>query len=312
VVIERSRNPGAKKVEEQRQIMKLSLIIEDEHVRIDEHAGFVNLTDMAKLKSQKNASDLLRNWMRTMNSVRFFLEWELFQNPDFKTVDFDRFKNEAGSNDFFVTAGELVKAGATGIFANAGRYGGTYAHVDWAIHFANWMDPRFYVITINAFRQMSDYFVGREALHHQFSRELAAKSYNLLAAQNKKHRLQLPPHPITANHKAGDRSTMVRRYMNQVDADIINLAVFSMTALDWRSRFPQTDIRKKRRDFSTAEELLVINALHIELRVLQEDQYSPEEKRHRLRDKADELIQFFCDSPEKVDRLEKQREDRGW
>jgi hypothetical protein len=267
---------------------------------------------MAKIKNAENSNMLLRNWMRNRGSVRFFYEWQKFQDPGFKTIEFDSFESQAGNPDFFLTAKQLVQAGATGIYAKAGRYGGTYAHVDWAIHFANWMDPRFYVITINAFRQMSDYFTGREALHHRFSRELAAKSYNLLAAQNKKQRLQLPPHPMTSKHLVGDRSTMVRRYLNQVDADIINLAMFDMTALDWRSRFPQKDLRKNMRDYSTAEELLVINALQIELRVLQEDQYSPEEKLHRLRDKADELIRFFCDSQEKVDRLKKQRKDRGW
>lgn len=288
------------------------LIIANESIKIDEESGFVSLTDLAKLKSKKNASDLLRNWMRAMNSIRFFIEWERFKDPDFKTVDFDGFKNEAGSNDFFISARELMEAGATGIFAKAGRYGGTYAHIDWAIHFANWMDPKFYVLTINAFRQMSDYFVGRDALHHRFSRELVAKNYNLISTQNKKLRLQLPPHPMTSMRATGDRKTMVQRYLNQVDADILNLAIFGMTALDWRSRFPQPDVRKSMRDFATSEELQVLNALQIELRVLQEDQYSPEEKLQRLREKAAELLPFYCDTPDKVERLKVQCKERGW
>ena len=288
------------------------LLIDDHNVRVDEKSGFVNITDLAKLKSSANSSDLLRNWMRTRATINFFYEWELFNDADFKTVEFDGFKNRAGDNDFFISVRDLVQAGATGIYAKAGRYGGTYAHIDWAIHFANWMDPRFYVLTINAFRQMSDYFVGRNALHHRFSRELAAKNYNLITQQNERMRLDAPADPLTRNVVPAAGDSMVRRYLNQVDADIINLAAFGMTALDWRSRFPPTDTRKSMRDFATAEELLVVNALQIELRVLQEDHYTAEEKLHRLRDKAEELLTFYCDTEEKQHVLAIAREKRGW
>jgi hypothetical protein len=280
--------------------MREPIIIDNNQVRVDDKTGFVNLTDMARMKNAENASMLLKNWMRIRSSVRFFYEWELFRDPGFKSIEFDTFKSEAGDPDFFLTAKQLVNGGATGIFAKSGRYGGTYGHIDWAIHFANWMDPRSYVLTINAFRDMSDYFSGRNALHDRFSRELVAKNYGLITGQNKRQELPLPPHPMTEGFKSGDRKTMIRRYLNQVDADILNLAVFGITALEWRSKFPQADGRKNMRDFAIAEELLILNALQIELRVLQEDQYNPEEKLHRLRDKAGELIDFHCDTPEKV------------
>lgn len=290
-----------------------SLIIDNKDIRVDEKSGFVNLTDMARLRTEQNASDVLRNWMRNRASIDFFYEWELRQNPNFKTVEFDRFKMEAGTNTFFVTAKDLVNAGATGIYAKAGRYGGTYAHVHWAIHFANWMDPRFYVLTIEAFQKMSDYFQGRRALHHRFARELAAKNYNLITEQNKRLRSGEVFDPNTRNWHPGDRANkQVQRYLNQVDADIINLAVFGITALDWRSRFPQKDPKVNMRSFATQEELLVINALQIELRVLQEDNYTPEEKLHRLRNKAEDLFAFYCDTEEKHHHLKITREKRGW
>lgn len=291
---------------------KPALILANKRIGIEEKSGYVNITDMAKMKSEANSSDLLRNWMRASSSVSFFLEWELLQDPDFNTVDFDGFKNQAGSNTFFISTKDLVAAGATGIFAKAGRYGGTYAHIDWAIHFANWMDPRFYVLTIKAFRQMSDYFVGRSTLHHRFTRELAAKNYNLIGKENRKRKLAQAPYPMTSQTKTGNKKSSIQRYLTQVDADIINLAAFGMTALDWRSRFPQKNANLNMRDFATTEELHVVNALQHELTVLQQDLYTPEEKLDRLRNRAQELLIFYCDTDEKVATLEKQRKERGW
>ena len=289
-----------------------TITIVNESVRVDTDSGFVNLTDMAKLKNAKNASDLLRNWLRTRASILFFIEWEKFHDPQFKTVEFDGFKTRAGDNDFFISVTDLVRAGSTGIWAKAGRYGGTYAHIDWAIHFANWMDPAFYVATLDAFRQLSDHFRGREELHHRFSRELAAKNYNLITAENNRLRLNPPPQPMTSSMKAGDRKTKVKRHLNQVDADIINLAAFGMTAKHWRTRFPPDNPRANMRDFATAEELQMVATLQTELAVLKRDLYNAREALHRLVRRAPELLQFYCDTPEKVARLNATREKRGW
>lgn len=86
-----------------------SLIIDNKDIRIDEKSGFVNITDMARLRIEQNATDVLRNWMRNRASIDFFYEWELQKSPHFKTVEFDRFRMEAGTNTFFVTAKDLVK-----------------------------------------------------------------------------------------------------------------------------------------------------------------------------------------------------------
>jgi hypothetical protein len=277
-------------------------------VRVDLESGFICVTDLASLRGSSN--DNLKNWMGNTPSINFFEAWErehVLQNKNLSLNDF----RIAITSDvtFTVSAAKLVNKGCAGIFAKRGRYGGTYCHIDWATHFANWFDARFYVLTIKVARELSDRVYGRDASQLRFSRDLAAESYGLLSQP-----ADAPlPDPGTKKHlPAGDFYKPVERYLHQVSADIINLALWKMTALDWRTNFPSDNPRLNMRDFATAEELLVINALQIELRVLQEDQYSPEEKRHRLRDKADELIQFFCDSPEKVDRLEKQREDRGW
>jgi len=277
-------------------------------VRVDLDSGFICVTDLASLRGR--AADNLKNWMRNTQSINFFEAWEREHIPQNRDISFNDFRVSVTSDVAFAISGaKLVAAGCAGILVKRGRFGGTYCHIDWATHFANWFDARFYVLTIKVARELSDRVYGRDASQLRFSRDLAAESYGLLSQP-----ADAPlPDPGTKKHlPAGDFYKPVERYLHQVSADIINLALWKMTALDWRTNFPPDNPRLNMRDFATTEEPLVINALHIELRVLQEDQYSPEEKRHRLRDKADELIQFFCDSPEKVDRLEKQREDRGW
>lgn len=272
--------------------------IAEKNVKIDDHTGYVCITDLAKLRSAKNASDLLRNWMRAVSSILFFRAWEELHNPNFKTVDFDGFKNEAGSNTFFVSTQELVDAGATGIYAKAGRYGGTFAHIDWAIHFSNWLDPRFYVLTVAAFRQMNDALLSRQHLEQRFARELAAETYPLVTGATS----ALPP--------AADE--LFKKRIASVEADILNLALWGMTAREWRIKYPQDDARKNMRDFATPEELKVLNNLQVLSQEMFENGFSSEERLDRLREKAQELIHLYCSTPEKQDLLTLAQHKRGW
>lgn len=179
--------------------------------------------------------------MRNANSVAFFEAWEAMHNPGFNPFEFEGIKKGVGTNAYYISASDLIAVGCTGIEVRRGRYGGTYCAPDWAIHFANWLDARFYVATIHAYRVFSQQIYGQDFHLKRFTRELAAENYKLATGSALKG---LP--------EAADQ--LVEKRVASVEADILNLALWGMTAREWRIKFPQRDQRKNMRDYATPEE----------------------------------------------------------
>ncbi len=273
------------------------ITIGTENVRIDDKNGYVCLTDISKMKGP--SSLFIQNWMRNANSIAFFESWEKLNNPDFKPFEFEGIKRDAGQNAHYVSVKDLTEAGCIGIESRRGRYGGTYGHIDWAVHFANWLDPNFYVMTVAAFRQMNDALFGRDHLEKRFARELAAETYPLVTGS-----------ALSALPPAAD--ALFEKRVASVEADILNLALWGMTAQEWRIKFPQSDARKNMRDYATPEELKVISALQILSQEMHENGYSSEERLDRLRAKAEELVRVFCAKTDKQDLLLLAQHKRGW
>lgn len=277
-------------------------------VRVDLESGFICVTDLASLRGSSN--DNLKNWMGNTPSINFFEAWEREHIPQNKNLSLDDFRIALTSDmAFTVSAAKLVDVGCAGIFSKRGRYGGTYCHIDWATHFANWFDARFYVLTIKVARELSDRVYGRDASRLRFSRDLAAESYGLLSQPAD---LVLPDPGTKEHFPAGDSYKPVERYLHQVSADIINLALWKMTALDWRTNFPPDNPRHNMRDFATAEELKVVNALQITMNNLQTQQYTPEETLAYLTVEAEKYLDFYCKTEQQQFNLQKAREKRGW
>ena len=106
--------------------------------------AYISLTDIAKYKNPDNAFIVVANWMRNYSTISFLGLWEQIHNPNFKPIEFDRFKAESGDNAFTLTPQQWIKAtDAIGIVSKSGRYGGTYAHTDIAFEFASWISPEF-------------------------------------------------------------------------------------------------------------------------------------------------------------------------
>ncbi|MFT6128723.1 MAG: hypothetical protein ACJATN_000436 [Neolewinella sp.] len=209
----------------------------------------------------------------------------------------------------------MVEAGATGIYTKRGRGGGTYAHIDWAINFSNWMSPEFYVLVIEAFRKWNDMLVGRNELHRMFTRELAAKNYGLITGEKRRRPKSLLP-DIDRKTKevikgVGDQ-VLLERLQDQMEADILNLALWNMTALQWRSQYPQLDSRKNMRDYACSVELQALSSLQVVMRELQDQQFTQEEKLHHLREKAKLFLDHYADTDDKQHLLEQTIEKRGW
>lgn len=289
------------------------MVIADSKIRTDRETGFICVTDIGNAKDQGGGAEHVANWLRNANTIAFIEAWEQKHSSNFNSVEFDRVKQRAGLNSFRISARDLVNLGASGIVAKMGRYGGTFCTIDWTIHFANWLDPHFYVETIDAFRRMNDALYGRDRLYHRFSRELVAENYGLVTQANDQRRIPSLPHPMTEVVKPGDRKSQVIRRLKQTDADILNLAIWGRTASQWRTSFPDQAIGNKNlRDYATQIELKVLNALQIIMRQLQEDQYTKEEKLDRLRQQAEELTKFYTKTPEGLSKEVTLRQERGW
>lgn len=274
----------------------------DSDIRVDKETGFVCITDIANIKDGIGKVHV-RNWTRRAASIDFFIAWEMKHNPAFKGSEFDTFRIAAGGSTFQLSATELSDAGATAIFSRKGRYGGTYCHIDWTLHFTNWLDPFFYVETVEAFRTMSDKIYGRAHLHkriaHEVERERVAERFNLVV------------HGI--KHTLPDKADiMVRRHFGATEADILNIAMWNMTAKEWRIKTGIVDPHANMRDFATTEELKVLADLQVTMRNLQEDQYTAEEKLFRLCSQANDLLVHYCNTTEKAIRYNEAKEKRGW
>ncbi|TXF89261.1 KilA-N domain-containing protein [Neolewinella aurantiaca] len=288
------------------------VMIGDIKVRIDHESGFLCVTDLAGIRG--DSTDNIKNWMKNTQTIQFFEAWERDNSTEPETIDFQSIYDKNRDQAYRLSATQLVDFGCQGIFVRRGRHGGTFCHIDWATHFANWFDPEYYVYTIRAGREMYNLLYGMDQNYLRFSRQLAAKNYGLVNEANQKRRYPQLPLPHTKNHVPGQGDEiLLLRLQQQVDADILNLALWEMTALDWRTRFSElAKGNKNMRDYATTEELETMSALQIVMRELQDHQYSATEKLQHLRDRAVDLLKFYCDTPQKEDTLELARQKRGW
>lgn len=210
-----------------------------------EDADYICLTDIARYKNPENTDDIIRNWLRNRNTVEFLGIWEQLNNPNFKPVEFDGIRMQAGLNSFTLTPKQWAeKTGAIGIISKAGRYGGTYAHKDIAFEFASWISVEFKLYLIKEFQRLKEDENRRLSLAWNLNRTLSRLNYHIHTDAIKEH---LIPPEITP---AQSRIT----YANE--ADVLNVALFGQTAKQWRDA--NSKLEGNMRDHATVEQLLVL------------------------------------------------------
>jgi len=183
---------------------------------------YVCLTDIARYKNEDASDDLIRNWLRNRNTIEFLGIWEQINNPGFKPVEFDGIKKLAGLNSFTLTPKQWIeRTGAIGIQSKAGRYGGTYAHLDIALEFASWISVEFKLYLIKEFQRLKE--TERQTLGWDIRRNLAKINYRIHTDAIQTH--LIPP-------ELGKAQTSLV-YANE--ADVLNMALFGQTAAQWRS-----------------------------------------------------------------------------
>ncbi len=192
---------------------------------------YISLTDIARYRDNERTNYIIQNWMRTRNTVDFLGLWEKLHNPNFNSIEFDAFRNEAGSNSFSLTPQRWIeKTNAVGLVSKAGRYGGgTYAHKDLAFEFASWISPEFKLYLIKEFQRLKEEENERLLLGWDIKRTLTKLNYKIHTDAIKEN---LIPGRITK-----EQANMIFA----TEADLLNKALFGMTAQEWRDRNPKKE-----------------------------------------------------------------------
>jgi hypothetical protein len=212
---------------------------------LDDKQEFISLTDMLKAK---DGDFFISDWLRNRNSVEYLGIWETVYNPDFNYGEFAIIKSQAGLNSYKLSVKDWVeKTNAIGLKATAGRYGGTYAHPDIAFEFGMWISPQFKIYLIKEFQRLKKEENDRLNLEWDLQRTLAKINYHIHTDAIKEN---LIPSEITKQ-----QSSFI--YANE--ADLLNVALFGITAKEWRDKNPNKD--GNIRDYATLEQLVVLSNL---------------------------------------------------
>lgn len=209
---------------------------------------FICLTDIAKRKNPEHSDDVIRNWLRSRNTVEFLGVWERLNNPGFNPVEFDGIRIQTGLNSFVLTPKQWIeKTGAIGLRSSAGRYGGTYAHKDIAFEFASWVSVEFKLFLIREFQRLKDEENDRLKLDWNLQRTLAKINYRIHTDAIKETLIPPAVTPAQAN------------LVYASEADLLNVALFGQTARQWRDAHP--DAEGNVRDDASLEQLVVLTNL---------------------------------------------------
>lgn len=249
---------------------------------------YICLTDMV---GNYGGDQVIYSWMRNRNTVEFLGIWETLNNPDFKGIEFDTFRKQAGLNSFFLTPKKWIDAtGAIGIFSRAGRYnGGTFAHRDIAFEFGSYLSPEFKLMIIKEFQRLKQ--LEQTTAEWDYRRFLTKVNYRL-------HTDAVKAALVSLSGTDNTQSALV--YASE--ADIINLALFGMTARQWR----QTNKSKKGniRDYATIEQLTVLANLESIHSMLINDGMPKHDRFVRLRQEAQRQMSALISSRLRITPLE--------
>jgi hypothetical protein len=214
-------------------------------VKQDEQ-DYISLTDMVR---GEEGSDHIRNWMRNRNTVEFIGLWETLNNPNFKPVEFDTFRKQAGLNSFNLTPKKWIEAtNAIGLISKSGRYGGTYAHKDLAFEFGSWISPMFKLLLIKEYQRLKEIESNQYNLEWNVKRILTKTNYQI-------HTDAVKDCIIPEKNYEKDKEWLI--YAEE--ADLLNVALFKCTAKDWRDANPdKAKNGLNLRDFASINELVVL------------------------------------------------------
>jgi hypothetical protein len=192
-----------------------------------EKEDYISLTDMAKVRDSRSEV-VIQNWMRTRMTIELLGLWETLYNPNFKHIEFDVFKNQAGLNAFVLSPKQWIeKTNAIGLVAKSGRFGGTFAHKDIAFEFASWISVEFKLYLVKEFQRLKEDEQQRMSIEWNLQRTLSKINYRIHTDAIKE---QIIPNIVSKEQIS---------FIYASEADLLNVALFGKTVAYFEPRFSQ-------------------------------------------------------------------------
>ena len=240
---------------------------------------YVSITDIARFKTDGSTRDVIVAWLRKVDTIEFLTLWEKINNPDFKPVDFDLFKSKPGSNAFTISPQKWIElSNAIGIKVKSGRYGGgTLAHRDIALEFAGWISPEIKLYIIKEFQRLK--IQEAEQLDWNGKRLLTKVNYLIHTESIKDNLIRVSLTPEQKN------------FVYASEADLLNVALFGMTAKEWRAANPNK--KGNIRDYASTIELAILSNLEFQSAKLIEAKMSQSDRLVSLNDEANREKELF-------------------
>ena len=225
-----------------------NLIVKDSEIKTLKvgDIDYICITDIAKQKNPLEPKDVVKNWLRSKNTLEYLGLWEMLNNPNFKGVEFDPFLKEAGSNAFTMSPSRWIETtNAVGLITKNGAKGGTYAQRDIAFKFASWVSVEFELYLVKEFQRLKE--IEQKQLGWSAKRELAKINYHIHTDAIKQN---LIPPEISDKQKS---------FIYADEADLLNVAMFGMTAKEWREQNP--NLKGNIRDYASINQLICLSNL---------------------------------------------------
>ena len=249
------------------------------------NANYISLTDLAKYQNSSDPSFTVKNWLRRINTIDYIGLWEELHNLDFNLVEFDQIKTEYGKNSFAMSPTQWIKrTNAIGIVSKGGRYSiGTYAHPDIAFEFASWLSPEFKLYLITEFERLKTNEAYQKKIDWQANRILSKLNYVVHTDAVKTYIVPT----LTEEQK---------KFVYAEEAEVLNVALFGMTAKEWRESNPELAKNGNIRDYTDLLHLVILNNLQNTNAELIEEKVPQSERLVRLNNSARRQMEVLKDN----------------
>lgn len=257
----------------------------------DDNNDFISLTDIAKTRNEEAPTDIIKNWLRAKSTIEFLGLWEQMNNSDFDIQKFSEFKNNSGSNSFVMSSSKWIKdTNAKGIIVRPGSGGGTYANKDIAFEFASWISPEFRLYLIKDYQQLKLNEASHLSVEWNLNRELSKLNYQLHTDAIKENLL-----PDTNTQKENG-------WRFASEADRLNVAVFGITAKQWKQKNPKK--KGNMRDNATKTQLLVLVNIESMNAELIKSGVSEQQRTQILNTMASQQLATFSKNQQRLQKFE--------
>ena len=249
------------------------------------NVNYISLTDLAKYQNSSDPSFTVKNWLRRITTIDYIGLWEQIHNIDFNLVEFDQIKTEYGRNSFAMSPTQWIKrTNAIGIISKGGRYSiGTYAHPDIAFEFASWLSPEFKLYLITEFERLKNNEAYQEKIEWEANRLLSKLNYVVHTDAIK-------------NYIVPELTEKQKKFVYAEEADVLNVALFGMTAKEWRENNPELANEGNMRDYTDLLHLVILNNLQNTNAGLIEEKVPQSERLVRLNNIARRQMKILKDN----------------